>query len=174
MRKIGLLAAVVVAACGTMFQDAPKLEDGEIAMPAGYQSWPKFLSAVQRPDVKQVREIYVNPAGYKTRAGDAYAQGSMFVMENWAVKTNADGSPMAGPDGNLVKDKIAKIFLMQKGRGFAAKVPRELKIGDWVFGSYDPAGAKIAEPFATCRACHLPLASQDYVWRYDEHFATRN
>ena len=173
MKKIHLLAAVLLTACGTMSQDAPKLEDGEIVMPTGYQTWPKFLAGVQRPDVKQVRDIYINTVGYKTRAGDAYAQGSTFVMEIWGVKSNADGSPVAGPDGTLVKDKITKIFLMQKGPGFGAKVPRELKNGDWVFGSYDPTGAKIAEPFASCRGCHLPLASQDFVWRYDEHFATR-
>jgi hemoglobin len=173
MKRISWLAtAVLLAACGTM-RDAPKLEDGEIPMPAGYQSWPKFLSAVQRPDIKQVREIYVNSAGYKTREGDAYAQGSTFVMENWAVKTAADGTPLTDAEGRLIKDRIAKVFVMQKGPGYGAKVPRELKNGDWVFSSFDPAGARIAEPFASCRGCHLPLASKDFVWRYDEHFATR-
>jgi len=34
-----------------------QLKDGELAVPAGYQSWSKFLSAVQRPDARQVREI---------------------------------------------------------------------------------------------------------------------
>ncbi|HTT09696.1 MAG TPA: cytochrome P460 family protein [Burkholderiaceae bacterium] len=173
MKRISQLAVIFLAACGTVPQDAPKLEDGEIAMPAGYQSWPKFLSAVQRPDVKQVREIYVNPIGYKTRAGDAYAAGAMFVMENWAAKTNADGTPALGPDGKLVKDKIAKVFLMQKGLGFGSKVPKELKNGDWVYDSYDASGNRIAENFAACRACHLPLAQQDYVQRYDEFFATQ-
>jgi len=173
VKRIAQLAAVLLAACGTMSQDMPKLEDGEIAMPSGYQSWPKFLSAVQRPDVKQVREIYVNPTGYKTKQGDAYPQGSMFVMENWAVKANPDGTPAQGSDGKLMKDKIAKVFLMQKGPGFGSKVPQDLKNGDWVFSSYDAAGNKIAEDFTTCRKCHLPLASQDFVWRYDEHFATR-
>lgn len=173
VKRICQLAAVFLAACGTMSHDVPKLEDGEIAMPTGYQSWPKFLSSVQRPDVKQVREIYVNPTGYKTRMGDAFAQGSTFVMENWAVKTGADGTPITGSDGMLVKDKIAKVFLMQKGPGFGSKVAPELKNGDWVFGSYDASGGKVAENFATCRGCHLPLAGKDFVWRYDEHFATR-
>ncbi len=172
MKRISQLAVIFLAACATAL-DTPKLEDGEIALAAGYQSWPKFLSAVQRPDVKQVREIYVNPVGYATRAGDAYASGSMFVMENWAAKTNPDGTPMLGPDGKLVKDRIAKVFLMQKGPGFGSKVPKELKNGDWVYGSYDSGGAKIAEDFAVCRACHLPLAQQDYVQRYDEFFAAR-
>jgi len=173
MKRICLVAAILLAACGTMPQDMPKLEDGEIAMPTDYRSWPKFLAAVQRPDVKQIREIYVNPVGYKTRPGDAFAQGSMFVMENWAVRTNPDGTPETGSDGKLVKDKIAKVFLMQKGPGFGSKVPPELKNGDWVFSSYDAGGNKVAENFAACRTCHLPLAQQDFVWRYDEHFATR-
>ncbi len=42
---------------------APK--DGEIALPADYASWPKFLSGVQREDTKQIRELYVNPGGAK-------------------------------------------------------------------------------------------------------------
>jgi len=172
VKKLSLLAVGLLLACATT-PDGPALEDGEIVLPAGYQSWPKFLSAVQLPDVKQVREIYVNSIGNKTRAGDAFTQGSTFVMENWAVKLAADGTPVVGEDGKLVKDRIAKVFVMQKGPGFGARVPPELKNGDWVFSSYDAQGGKIAEPFNTCRGCHLPLASKDYVWRYDEYFASR-
>jgi len=172
VKKLSLLAAALLVACGTM-PEGQKLEDGEVALPAGYQSWPKFLSAVQRPDVKQVREIYVNSTGSRTRAGDAFPQYSTFVMENWAVKVSSDGTPLVGEDGKLVKDRIAKVFVMQKGPGYGAKVPADLKNGDWVFSSYDPQGGKIAEQFNTCRGCHLPLASKDYVWRYDEYFASR-
>jgi Cytochrome P460 len=170
VKRLFLFAAVFLAACASVQNG---LEDGEIAFPTGYQSWPKFLSEVQRPDVKQVREIYVNPVGYKTRAGDAYAQGSIFVMENWAAKTAADGTAMTGADGKLIKDRIAKVFVMQKGPGSGASVPKELKTGDWAYASYDNTGGKVAEPFNTCRGCHVPLASKDFVWRYDEHFATR-
>jgi hypothetical protein len=43
---------------------APK--DGEIALPADYKTWPKFLSEVQREDAKQVRELFVSPAGSRS------------------------------------------------------------------------------------------------------------
>jgi hypothetical protein len=43
MKRIIQFAAVLLAACETMAPDMPKLEDGEIAMPTGYQGWPKFL-----------------------------------------------------------------------------------------------------------------------------------
>jgi hemoglobin len=172
MKRISWLAILLLAACGTM-KEAPKLEDGEVALPAGYQSWPKFLSAVQRPDIRQVREIYVNNAGYGTRAGDAYPHGSTLVMENWTVKTRADGTPLTDADGRLIKDRIAKVFVMQKGPGYGSKVARDLKNGEWAYGSYDAMGMAIAEPYATCRQCHVPLAGKDFVFRYDEHFATR-
>ena len=56
---LSLAGAALVAGCAT----GPKaLNDGELAVPADYKSWPKFLSAVQRPDAKQVREIYMNTA----------------------------------------------------------------------------------------------------------------
>jgi hypothetical protein len=56
-------AAIVAAASlwGCATTAPPPVKDGELAVPADYKSWPKFLSAVQRPDAKQVREIYMNP-----------------------------------------------------------------------------------------------------------------
>jgi len=48
-----LAAAGVVAACTTAPpKPTANLNDGELAIPADYKSWPKFLSAVQRPDAK--------------------------------------------------------------------------------------------------------------------------
>lgn len=171
-RVAAALALALVAGCATRAPTVP-LEDGDLALPADYRTWPVFMAAVQRPDIKQVREIYVNPIGYDTRRGYAYGDGAMFVMENWAAKVGPDGEPVKGADGKLVKDRLAKVFLMQKGPGFATKVPADLRVGTWVFGSYDAKGVKIAETFVACRGCHIPMSAQDYVWRHDEHFAAR-
>ena len=60
--RTGLLLLMVALLWGCsetgMSQKAsmsPKPKDGELALPAGYQGWSKFLSEVQRPDAKQVR-----------------------------------------------------------------------------------------------------------------------
>jgi hemoglobin len=61
-----LSACSVLDSVGSMVGlGAPRLKDGELPVPANYKSWPKFLSAVQRPDVKQVREIYMNTAAQR-------------------------------------------------------------------------------------------------------------
>jgi hypothetical protein len=174
--KIGSAFALVtlLAACGVMQSSAPKYEDGDVPLPKNYRDWPKFLSAVQRPDAKQVREIYVNTSGSKAQPGQPFPNGTMFVMENYAAELHGDGNPAHGTDGKLVKANLVRVFVMSKNEGNGTKVAPELKNGDWVYTSYDAAGNKTGDQLNTCRACHLPLAGKDYVQRYDEYFATRS
>jgi hypothetical protein len=166
-----VLLAALLAGCA-MFAPAP-LNDGEIALPAAYKSWPKFLSAVQRPDVKQVREIYMNPASRQATAAGGFGNGTVFVMETYAARTRADGTPETGPDGKLVKGELTRIGVMGKGEGWGQAVIEALRNGNWVYAQYLPSGQKAPDDLNTCRACHLPLANKDFVHRYDEHFASR-
>ncbi len=172
VRFAALASLALLAACSTPSKPTlTPVQDGEVALPAGYKAWPKFLSEVQRADVKQVREIYVNPTGYAARQGESYAHGTTFVMENWAAQVDESGTPLRGADGKLVRGILMRVFVMSKapGNGSAA----EVKNGDWAYGSYDAAGNKTADNLGACRACHLPLAAKDFVFRYDEHFAAR-
>lgn len=172
------LAAAGIAAALLGCQSAPPPaappKDGDLALPAGYKAWPKFLSAVQRPDAKQVREIYMNPAAASATPAAGFPEGTVFVMENYAVETHPDGTPKTGPDGKLVKAALAKVFVMGKGKGWGQDVAEPLKNGQWVYAAYLPNGDRSAENWGGCRACHAPLgASKDFVHRYDEYFAQR-
>ena len=99
------VSALVLAACTSITPQAPvaQLKDGELTVPAGYTSWAKFLSAIQRPDAKQVREIYMNAAATAGTAAKGFPNGTVFVMENFAAAENPDGTLKQGPDGKLVK-----------------------------------------------------------------------
>lgn len=173
-----ILCAVAVWGCADMGSaqtaSAPaKLKDGEPVLPVGYQNGPKFLSEVQRPDVKQVRELFVNEVGAKTKAGQPFPNGTVMVMELY--KAQMDGEvPVTDPDGKLIKGELAKIFVMEKGEGWGHDVSENLKTGNWVFAAYAPDGKPLAEDFGKCRACHVPLAAKDFVHRYDEYFEKRN
>lgn len=166
-----LLAAAVLAGCA-LSPGGPK--DGDLAVPADYRSWPKFLSSVQRPDAKQVREIYMNPEATKATANGGFGHGTVFVMENYAALETTDGKLATGADGKLIKADLLRIFVMAKNPGWGQGVPEALRNGNWVYASYLGDGrSKGPEDTATCRACHLPLANKDFVHRYDEHFAAR-
>jgi hemoglobin len=176
-RMMVLVAAVVgVAACSQMAPVAYKvpLTDGEAAIPTDYKSWPKMLSAVQRPDAKQVREMYIDPRGNQTRAGDAFPYGTVMVMENYAAVARPDGTLETGADGKLVKGNMVRIFVMAKARGAGQDVPEALRTGEWVYAAYLPDGRKAEDPYAPCRSCHAPLTEKkDFVQRYDEYFQKR-
>ncbi len=167
-------AALLAAGCSSMME-APvaAVKDGELAVPADYKSWPKFLSAVQRPDAKQVREIYMNPVAAQATAAGGFAHGSVFVMENYAAKAKADGTLETGPDGKLVKGELLRVFVMGKNKGWGEDVPEALRTGNWVYATYLGDGKKGPEPAAACRGCHAPLKDKDFVFRYDEHFAQK-
>ena len=175
MKRLSIaFAALFVVSCAEM-APAPvvKYKDAEMPLPADYKSWPKFLIEIQRPDVKQVRDIYVNAKGYAASKGATFPNGTIFVMENYKVDENADGTPKKNMDGKLVKGPLLRAFVMGKGEGWGASAPEGLRNGDWVYASYGADGKPTQDPIAPCRACHLPLTGKDFVHRYDEYFEKR-
>jgi len=178
-QKAAVVAAALLAlaaGCSQMSaKPTAKVRDGELAVPADYRSWPKFLVDVQRPDAKQIRDIYINPVGSSIGAGEMFPNGTVSVMELYKAKESPDGTLMKGADGKLVRGDLLKVFVMGKGAGWGDTVAKpELRNGDWVYGAYK-ADAKTpsGDDIAACRTCHLPIASKDFVHRYDEYFQTR-
>ena len=176
--RLGIVfAAVALAtACTQMGSlSGSKLKDGELAIPNDYRSWPPFLLGIQRPDAKQIRDIYINPTGHATKAGAMFPNGTISVMEIYKAKENPDGTLMKRANGDLVKGDLAKVFAMGKGAGWGdSATPAELKNGDWIYSAFKADGkTPSGDEIAPCRACHLPLATKDFVHRYDEYFEKR-
>jgi hypothetical protein len=166
---MGVVVAAIAACAAMQTKSVPK--DGELALPADYKSWPVFLKGVQKPDA--VRDLYVNPVGARTAQGQMFPNGTQFVMEIYNAKKADDGSFEKDAEGKLVKDKLAKVFVMGKGEGWGQTVPDNVKTGAWVYAAYGPDGQPLKANFAECRACHVPLAQKDFVHRYDEYFEKR-
>ncbi|PWQ95498.1 cytochrome P460 family protein [Leucothrix pacifica] len=147
-------------------------QDGDTAVPADYRSWPKFVKTVDKVKTAQVRELYINQAGMKTQRGDDFPSGTISVMELYDAQKTADGKAVMDKNGRLIKSKLSKIFIMEKGEGWKSKQPAgTIDNGDWIYSAYLADGKTPAtSDFAACRTCHLPLADDDYVARYDEHF----
>jgi hemoglobin len=172
-----LLGATLVAGCAAPAAPVAAvrdLQDGEVPLPAGYTAWPQFLTDVQRPDLKQVRAIYVNPTGFAAKPGQPLAYGTTYVMENYAAELDAAGQPRVGADGRLVKGRLLRVLVMSKGPGFGSAAPAEQKNGEWAYASYDAAGMKTADALAPCRTCHLPQAKNDFVFRLEEFHQVRS
>src|SRR5262245_64212832 len=167
-----ILIGVLLWGCTTT-PPPPPPKDGELPVPAEYKTWPKFLSAVQRPDAKQVREIYMNPVARDASAAGGFANGTVFVMENYAAKARADGTLETGADGKLVKGDLQRVFVMGKNAGWGADVAEPLRTGNWVYAAWLPGGQKAPDDSNTCRACRLPLSGKDVFQRDDENSSSR-
>lgn len=167
----GILVAVGMVSCAAR-QSAPVPNDGDLALPVDYRTWPVFVKKVQKPDA--VRDLYVNSVGARTAKGQMFPNGTRFVMEIYHVKKADDGSLLRDAMGKLIKDKLAKVFVMGKGEGWGQEVPDNLKTGAWVYSAYGPDGQPLKAKFAECRACHAPLGQKDFVHRYDEYFEQRD
>lgn len=169
-------AALWMAGCASP-QDlsAKKYADGEVRVPEDYKTWTKKFDALQRPEIKQVREVYVNAVGTQAKAGGALPlpNGYASVMEIWSVKSGEDHRPLLDANGKLIKDKLQKIFVMAKGEGWGESVkPTSLRNGDWVYSAWLPNGTTPAPDLAaSCRGCHLAMADKDFMPRYDEYFS---
>lgn len=173
VRRLGLaglaLAAVLPGCIAT-----PPPRDGQLPLPPDYRTWSPFLHEVQRPDNRQVRDIYVNAAGQAAVAGSAFPYGTVLVMENHKAVVDASGAPARDGSGRLVKGDLAAIFVMGKGRGWGSEVPAGLATGEWIFAAYQPDGRHADTDLSACRSCHAPLGTKDFIHRYDEYFASRS
>lgn len=172
--KWGILALALAGCAQTPPPaPAPKLNDGDLAIPANYKTWASRMN-VQRADVKQVRDVYLNDSGAKSPKGGKFPNGTVSVMELYAAKIGADGNPEKGADGNMVKDKLLKVFVMGKGEGWGADASNTPKNGDWVYAAYLADGKKAPDPIGPCRDCHLNRIGEakDYVASYT-HFDSK-
>src|SRR5437764_1318242 len=167
------LALVLVASCtgyigepgGTINAEPPSL-----AVPNNYRAWPAFLLGVQRSDVNQVRDIYVNDVGATVRQGAAFPEDTVLVMDLFAAQVDANGTALTNDNGGLRKGDLLKIFVMGKQEGWGRYAEADLQNGDWLYAAYAADGlTELTDPVSACFSCHLPLgASKDWVQRYDE------
>ena len=78
---------------GMSNQTVPK--DGDLVLPSDYRSWPIFLSNVQRPDLKQIRDIYINQMKLQLDALNlqmGQAHGPEFFAANLARINQREGA----------------------------------------------------------------------------------
>ena len=166
-----------IAACSSTHSDSRMIApsgDGDVAVPADYASWTKFVPTIDKPN-GQVREIYINNRGMQATRGEAFPPGTISVMEIYASRKDARGNPATGDNGRLVKGELAKVFVMAKGDGWGQKLPAgTIDNGDWLYAAYEAdAKTPATNDFSKCRECHAPMAGDDYIARYGEHFDNR-
>jgi hemoglobin len=164
-----LLLSTLSACAGKLYTNSPPPKDGELSLPAGYQQWPSFMASIEKLKGKQIRNIYINKKGKETKNGEAFPNGTQFVMELFKAQQDANGNLIKN-NGKLVKGNLSKIFVMKKGTNWGKNIPKELNNGDWIYSAFNADGSKADVNYQACRGCHLPKSDKDYIFHYDQFF----
>lgn len=141
-----------------------------VAFPRDYAStWVKF-TAVERPDRKIVRNMYVNPDAHtRAKAGELLPEGTILVMEDMKVKLDATGAPVLGPDGRFEPTgEVTSVFVMEKRAGWGNLYPEDKRNGDWEYSSFAPDGTVRPNLNTSgCFACHMSRKGvRDFTFTY--------
>ena len=136
----------------------------KVSLPPGYKSQVLYTT-VERPDTKQVRDIYTSPDAVKAaKAGQPLPSGTVITMEVYRAKVNEKGEPLKNDKGRFLKGEIFGIFVMEKRTGWGTEYSNDLRNGEWEYARFTPEG-KPHQPADTkpCFECHKPYSNQDFV-----------
>jgi hypothetical protein len=150
---------LLIAACATV------VGPDNVAFPTGYGNQLRYAT-VDRPDNKQVREIFTSEKTAKlVRDGKPIPDGAVFVMPIYAAKADGKGELAKDANGRLVKGELSTIFVMEKRSGWGAGYSDELRNGEWEYARFAPDGQRMASvDTKPCLQCHKPMAKQDFVF----------
>ena len=159
-------AVGVIFCCG--FGVGVRADATKVAFPSDYAKGIKWLVVDKQPE-KQVREVYAPPeAVAAARKGDAMPDGTAITLVRYSAKLDAQGVPVKDETGRLIKGEVLGINVMQKGKGWGAEYPEDLRNGEWEYRAFkaDQSPNDQAK-LAGCFQCHKAQAQEDFIYAYD-------
>ena len=162
MKKTAMAVAMGVLAAGVTGYTVAGPE--KIKYPADYLKGTLYAT-VDRPDTKQYRELYASPGVVESvRSGKGVPHGAVLTLVQWSVHQDAEGNPIKDSNGRFMKKDILAHTVMEKGKGWGAEYPPELRNGEWEYSVFNPAGEFNPKAnFKACFECHKPHDKLDYV-----------
>jgi len=157
----------------TLFLAAALLAGSAVAGPEKIQFPGDYLrgelyQTLDRPDVKQYRELYAPAAAIEAvRKGKPIPHGTKLTLVQWSVEQDASGAPLRNAQGRFIKKDIIGITVMEKQPGWGGDYPADWpRNGEWEYAAFTADGRPNAKANANnkaCFTCHLPHAKQDFV-----------
>lgn len=158
----GLAAAAALLVTTTAFAGPER-----VAYPDGYRSTFVRYSAVDRDDRKTVRFMYVTREALTAATHDQpMPDATVIVMEDHKAVLDAANMPLRDAAGRFVpEDAVTNIFVMEKGKGWGADYPENVRNGDWDYAWFLSDGSRKPDAkFDGCFSCHKAQAAADFTF----------
>lgn len=166
MKALGILSAATLA--GVAFAVAVQAGGDKVKFPENYAKGVLYTT-VDRADTKLYRELFATPEAIAAaKAGKPIPSGTVLTMVSYKAKLNAAGEPEKDANGRFIKGDLAGYAVMEKGTGWGAEYPADMRNGEWEYQAFkadktvnDKADLK------ACFTCHKPKDAQDFVFSFD-------
>lgn len=144
-------------------------DEPRISFPAEYATkFHNYLSLDRVQNDDQIIRLFVNDVALKAASeGQELPNGSVIVGEVYKAKKDKDGKVVVSSLGRRVRDKLAAVAVMEKGEGWGAQFPDDLRNGDWDFAIFAPDGKRLNKDLNACRSCHAPLTDTQHLFSLD-------
>lgn len=151
---------------------AAMADEERISFPADYSAkFYNYLSLDRVQNGDQIMRLFANDVAIDAASdGRELPNGSVIVGEIYQVKKDKDGNVIQSSLGRRIRDKLAAIAVMEKGDGWGAAFPENLRNDDWDFAIFSPDGKRLNKDLNTCRSCHAPLKKTQHLFSW-EHLA---
>lgn len=153
---VGLIAGKAMAA------------DIALKLPREYKTkFDNYLITDRLGQEDQVMSLFANDVAREgVSANGKLPYGSIIVGEIYAAKKDAKGNVIESELGRRVPAKLKAIVMMERRKGWDKQYPKDLKVGDWEFEVFSPAGKNLGKKTTACRQCHHPLTESEFTFSY--------
>jgi hypothetical protein len=163
-------AALGLASVAIWAADAVRAGGEKVAFPQNFDKGVLYTT-LDRPDIKQYRELYVSTpeALAAARKGEPLPSGTVLTLVQYRAQLDPQGNPLKDAGGRFLKGEIAGYAVMEKRAGWGAEYPDAIRNGEWEYQAFTPAKAVNDKANLTaCFQCHKPLDKQDFVFSIDK------
>ena len=152
-------ATQTIATAGARSQFLPNLAKTGVTFPDDYLASFTRYHVKNVPATRRVQHFYANRTALAAaREGRPLPDGSVLLNVTLSAKLDADGKPMAGPDGSFVADQVLGYGAMAREQGWGRDIPDMLRNEDWNYAAFTGGRDRVATVNqAECLACHTTL-----------------
>jgi hypothetical protein len=165
--KISSMAALTIAAGLIGAGVAVQAANDKFTFPADYAKGVEYLT-VDKPN-KQIHVFYAPRAAIEAaKKGEPMPDGTVFTGVHYNAKLDAQGNPEKDANGRFIRADLRQYAVMRKEKGWGGEYPADKRNGTWeyrIFTADKQWNDKVQA--GVCLDCHMPKASNDFVWSYE-------
>ena len=150
----------------TLPEEVAVIKKSKMAFPKDFPKGFVVYAWTNNEEKKAVGKDYINQVGLAAvKAGKPLPDGTIIMAVSYSAKLDASGKPVLEKDGSFATDKVNAYEGMEARPGWGKNIPELVRNNNWNYAVFGEDKAPKTEVNQTiCLACHIPAASDSYVF----------